>query len=97
MPKISCEPRLHVLKGCHLNGVDRLVSDTIRSSQIRAMEPVALVDGLHRRIGLVKSVRRNSLLAPRVTYSVYRERESKGEEQRYDAYEDRWQRIVYPH
>lgn len=34
MPDISCEPRLHVLEACHLNGVDRLVDDTILGDQI---------------------------------------------------------------
>jgi hypothetical protein len=54
--KVSCEPCLHVLEGSHLNGVDRLVDDTILSVQIRTVEGVALVDGLHGCVSLVETV-----------------------------------------
>jgi hypothetical protein len=77
-PQQSCEPRLHILEGCHLNGVDRLVDDTILSVQIRTVEGVALVDRLRCRTSLVETVRRNGSLAPRIACRVLsRERQAR--------------------
>jgi hypothetical protein len=94
--KVSCEPCLHVLEGSHLNGVDRLIDDTILSVQIRRVEAIALVDGLHGCVGLVETVRRNSGLAPRIACRVLpcvsgkREQDTKGR----CTYGDHWQRTL---
>lgn len=64
--KSSCKPLHHVLENCNLHSADCIVDVAVSSDHVRSVEPVALVDGLIRRVGLVTTFRRNGLPEPRV-------------------------------
>jgi len=64
------QPRFHIRKGRALHVRNRWIDDSINCLQVRTVESIAEVDGLHICAGLDDKFRRDSYFTPRVTCVV---------------------------